>query len=350
MSLFHEISNSLRTIRVPSQQHTPKKCLVAGAMLAKTEAEAVMASASKAHLNDVETEQYIAAVAQTLSSPDIDDVIKKSAKEAQNNAEKVIVAFAATNIRMMALGIKKATVMREIVQAYASILLDSISLANNIAQYGDKFDTEVIPRYANERIPIDQRKARIAEYITQLEPLSNGMLDRLDKLNTAYIELLAETHDFAPAQDSSVQAAETESEHEDLIARIGPDMNIKKLLISLAFTLLHDLAAFLTIGGLIGVGRDHALNASLAISSAVAQSSHRQSEGFAYASSGSGSNNDATDARQIEDWLQEGAGDAEQPEYMKISLEKGIKNYWTMSKYLRGYAQGIRNMYPERYL
>lgn len=87
LPLLSELSGLL------SNSANPRKYLAVGAMLSKAEREVIQGSSSKVYLDDAEKDQYIAALAQTLSSNDIDDVIEKSAKEAQDNANKVYIAF-----------------------------------------------------------------------------------------------------------------------------------------------------------------------------------------------------------------------------------------------------------------
>lgn len=72
---------------------TPRKFLAVGAMLTKAEGEAIQGSSKKVYLDAAEKSRFIVALAQTLSSNDIDDVIQKSAKEAQDNANQVYLAF-----------------------------------------------------------------------------------------------------------------------------------------------------------------------------------------------------------------------------------------------------------------
>ncbi|KAJ7159194.1 hypothetical protein C8R43DRAFT_881868, partial [Mycena crocata] len=47
------------------------------------------------------------------------------------------------------------------------------------------------------------------------------------------------------------------------------------------------------------------------------------------------------DAEKIQGWLEEGADDANYPEYMKESLEEGVQIYSRMAQYLENYAHGV---------
>ncbi|KAJ3502465.1 hypothetical protein NLJ89_g8878 [Agrocybe chaxingu] len=50
------------------------------------------------------------------------------------------------------------------------------------------------------------------------------------------------------------------------------------------------------------------------------------------------------DALLIRSWLEDGAKDTDMPEYMRTSVEGAMNIYKGMSIYLRGYANGIRNI------
>ncbi|OJJ85101.1 uncharacterized protein ASPGLDRAFT_24955 [Aspergillus glaucus CBS 516.65] len=145
---------------------TPRKYIGAGEMLSKTEAETVMQSSSKIHLTDAEKEQYILSVAQTLSSEDIDDVIEKTAKEAYQNAKDVQSAFMKATVGLL-VGLREEGLVSDRL---------SIPLSRNIAQYGDKFDDEVISLCTNLDFSIDQRKAKIAQYISIGRPIGLGTI------------------------------------------------------------------------------------------------------------------------------------------------------------------------------
>ncbi|PLB48704.1 hypothetical protein P170DRAFT_475052 [Aspergillus steynii IBT 23096] len=376
LSMLSELCGVLRN------NPTPQKYLVVGSMLSNAEAEVVIRSSSKVHLDDVEKENYVIAVAQTLSSNDIDDVIEKSAEEAQANALRVYGAFMQAFTMVLIIDTTHGTqfLARVIpmIRTYTQILLDSIPHARRVADYGDIFDDEVIFLCANDQLSLEARKVKIAEFIAEtqeFETFSKEIRNRLENLNSSYVTFIDEVRSTtgAAAQNAApVRGTEAETEHADPLARIAPDVGFDHPLISLAFSLSRNLAAFLTIGGLVGVGSDHGLNASLAISSAVAQWGRRKEEESAYASAGSGLNNDVNsylsafsknldgvgqywldslnDAREIEDWLHDGASMAKWPNYMKLNLERGVKLYQAMSKYLRGYALGIENMHPEKWV
>lgn len=72
---------------------TPQRCIGAGQMLSKAEAETIINSSNKINLTDTEKEQYICGIAQMVSSGTIDDVVKKAAEDAYQNAHNVYMEF-----------------------------------------------------------------------------------------------------------------------------------------------------------------------------------------------------------------------------------------------------------------
>lgn len=73
-------------------------------------------------------------------------------------------------------------------------------------------------------------------------------MDRLDGLNDTYARFLAEVRSSVSTENTAtVQVAEAGTQNEDPIARFGPDVNSDHLLISLALSLSHDVAAVLTV-------------------------------------------------------------------------------------------------------
>lgn len=77
---------------------TPQKCIGAGQMLSRDEAETIMKSSSKLHLTDMEKEQYILGVVDTLSSSEVENVIKKAAQDAYHNASLVFTELTLANM------------------------------------------------------------------------------------------------------------------------------------------------------------------------------------------------------------------------------------------------------------
>ncbi|CAI7676390.1 unnamed protein product [Penicillium discolor] len=263
---------------------TPQRCIGAGQMLSKAEAETIINSSNKINLTDTEKEQYICGIAQMVSSGTIDDVVKKAAEDAYQNAHNVFMEF---------------------MQASFALFL---------------FDQWHRTQFAYQMIPIVRKTE-------EFEQQSKEIQAQIEELRSSFIHLIAEARGSAGL--NFVLSKVEETPHEDPVRKFGPDVNLGLPILSLAFSLYGPLAAFLTIGGLSSLGTAAALNASLAVSCAVAQPSEKLQVSMTQASATPTLNDTAAqfldafrknldgvgqywlnsilDAREIEDWLHSGA-------------------------------------------
>ncbi|KAH8112484.1 hypothetical protein DFH11DRAFT_1728656 [Phellopilus nigrolimitatus] len=272
-------------------------------------------------------------------------------------------------------------------QAFRQVVYNSTDLVTDISAYASRFDMIIIPLSYDNALTVEQRKAKIGQFIKDAETFSEksyAMHNRLSKLKD----------DFAVFVGSfSGWAVDKEGADTDALKQARAELTVLKNELSNLKTALHVFGAaaavslpvagllalmptayvtLIIIGGLVIAGLSTATVVGLAIAitakegeieskqtrinDLVAAINEIKTTREKLQRLGSDDltlfNKNITilsmlwtsahvDAQRIEKWLEDGAKDADLPRYMKISINDAANAYKTMSVYLTDYAKGI---------
>ncbi|KAK1143037.1 hypothetical protein N8T08_007101 [Aspergillus melleus] len=269
---------------------------------------------------------------------------------------------------------------------YNDVLQGSRSLAADIAQNGQSFDTIIVPLSADSSVSVQDRKARVASFISDISKFESES----DKVQQQFTQVRADFSDFVKTYSS--WAENKEGELTELIKKLEQeisDLNDKLDSINAAQmamaaiagaaipaatalgTVFEPLKPIFLIGGLITAAV--ALSASLGLIIAASRVRHEisqktsekedleeQLENIRNARQELQSmqlgglesfqacmdvlpqywKSTVQDAQSIHDWLDEGAGTEVRPVYMSLNVDKGVKSYNSTAGYLTKYAHG----------
>ncbi|KAI0774070.1 hypothetical protein C8Q74DRAFT_806184 [Fomes fomentarius] len=273
-------------------------------------------------------------------------------------------------------------------QDYRAVVSQSHELAINIAQYAESFDKIVVKFCADESLTVERRKEKINQFIDKGEAIKNDAKDMGDKFTGLIDTFTAFVSSF---KTWAVQREEADGEKikeifkdiEEIDKKIH-DIDVAMIAIgaALAATLpatgilaaLFPPAAPWIMGiGCAIAGVEIASLTGLAIAKNILLNEKRQKESHITDLQDEITKIKATrtqleergqtdlmtfstnikaiaqvwtnvqnDALLIKEWLEDGAKDADAPEYMQDSLEKGVKVYARMGQYLEDYANGVK--------
>ncbi|KAE8353397.1 hypothetical protein BDV28DRAFT_133257 [Aspergillus coremiiformis] len=368
------LENILSTLRQKSANSASLRlCFQAVRDLSSAERNTLVASKPQYTLTAAEKNAFARAAVQALSADDVDDTLADAANGAYDAANNIFMMLGSIILNCACYDTQFGTnytngVLLDILVSYIKTMVDSVPLANEVAQYGEDFDNEVIAFCANTSLTVDERLSKIREYIATangFETKAKGIQSILDSVKDQLVDLLNEMNNRPlpkwkkPSRASSVRAT---------VPVPTPSFELGiALLDRLIATPLRPL---IMIAGLLGLGNTEATNAAYAIAaSEVVRSSARGPTSLTIlhdlrsADDGGNVNEkffsdfrdnmavlnsywNATiiDAGHIESWLEDGASWVDAPEYMKLNLDEGARTYVKVAKYLRSYATQIDSL------
>ncbi|KAJ5394031.1 uncharacterized protein N7487_011672 [Penicillium crustosum] len=336
-------------------------------------------------------EHFAIALSQTVSSPDFKDKVKHSSSSASLAAKEISAIFQRLHVKVVQIDqIHKSTFqkpLRDIQGTYHTLLRDSRTTAVEIAQYGTLFDEVIIKLCADESLLIEERKVSINDYIAKSKTFS----DEASKLDERFNNLIQTFSDFVDT--FSTWAQDKEKEISDEIKALNEDLKklrakLTKLKIArdsfvtvgaavvpvtaILIGVFDKVAIPLVIGGLIAAGVTLAIIVGLSAAITVTEgeidektkkkeeleTQLKQIQQARQELETLGNNSllsfklsagilagywqtTMKDAREIQFWLNDGAKNADQPQYMKLNLNKSVAIYKTIAEYMREYARGV---------
>ncbi|TFY60838.1 hypothetical protein EVJ58_g4896 [Rhodofomes roseus] len=341
-------------------------------------------------LSSDEKAKVSVGVAQAASRDDAASHFEEAANAAAEAADKIDTMFVTLTAKLISLQDTEDFVKEfgGIKGDYRVVVSDSHDLAISIAQYAESFDDVVVKFCADDRLTVERRKEKIDEFIKKSEGIhkdAKAMEDRFTKLTDRFSVFVGSFSTWAKAREEADQ-----EKIKQLLKEIGDiDEQLSKIQTAI-YAISAALAVTLPVTGILAVvflpaapwimgigcviagvelgsltGLLIAQNILLndkrtkenqikdlqdEISKIKAARTQLEEEGQAdlliftsniKAIAGIW-NNVKNNATEIKKWLEDGAKDADVPEYMKLSLEKAVKVYSTMAQYLKNYANGVK--------
>ncbi|KAE8395960.1 hypothetical protein BDV23DRAFT_144068 [Aspergillus alliaceus] len=376
-------SQPVETIFTKLQQQSTSSaslqlCIQAVQNLSAEEQNALVAFEPAYSLTAADRQAFTRAAIQALSADDVDGTLSDAANgayDAANNIFELLMSFVLNCIcydNQFGTNYTDEKLTPILVQ-YIKTMVDSVPFANQVAQYGENFDEEVIAFCANQDLSIDQRLSKIRGYISdaeEFEAKATEIQSTLDKIQEELLDLLNEINNRVkmwakPRSPSAPRLA---------VSAAKPPF---KLGVAVLDALLSTpLRPLIMIAGLLGLGNPEAVRSAYAIaaSEVVRMSAKKPTALTILHELRSVANGDdvnakyfsdfrdnvsilntywsatIVDARSIETWLEDGASWVDFPEYMELNLKQGVRTYVKIAKYLRSYATQIDSLHYDELL
>ncbi|KAE8353396.1 hypothetical protein BDV28DRAFT_133255 [Aspergillus coremiiformis] len=345
--------------------------------------------------DDKQKADFTVGVGQTLSSEEGQARLKLAGNAASEAVKKIDNIFIQLQLKLAQIdqiyesGFQKTLI--GIQDTFKAILRDSRYLAVDIGQHGEQFDKIIIKFCANTDYTVDERRTRIAKFISDAREFENSAKDiqqRYSDLTASFQAFISSFSGWAKDKEGELttQIKDLEKELEDLNKTLndikaaqtalgsvaGVVIPISSILI--ASQVFPGLNALILVGGLIAAGLALSAVIGLAIAASRLQNEidektaekrkleeqleqiRNAREELQYLGLTSLPEfkscvqvlseywqTTSRDAQLIQTWLEKGADYADQPEYMKMNLEKAVNTYASMSVYLYEYAAGVQS-------
>ncbi|KAI1639324.1 hypothetical protein F4809DRAFT_638798 [Biscogniauxia mediterranea] len=281
-----------------------------------------------------------------------------------------------------------ADTVASIRKEYNQVLQDTRLLAADIAQKGRSFDVILVQYCADSNYPIDERKSRVASFISDISKFESTSQDIQQKFETVKTKFASFVETFTSWANG--KEGELTDKIEQLVKEIRELNNtlntIKAAQTSMAAlaaaalpaavalgTVLEPLKPIILIGGLIVAGVSLAASIALIIASERVQhqindktsekedlekelerirNARQQLQSVQLQKGGLPVLQDCIDvlpeywkctlrdAQSIHGWLEQGGETQARPMYMSLNVEKGIKSYDSTAAYLEKYSRG----------
>ncbi|KAF5863375.1 hypothetical protein ETB97_010256 [Aspergillus alliaceus] len=345
--------------------------------------------------NDQQKANFTVGVGQTLSSEEGLARLKIAGNAASQAVKEIDEIFTKLQLKLAHIdqiyesGFQKTLIgLRD---TFQGILRDSRYLATNIGQHGElEFDKIIIKFCADTNYTVEERKTRIAKFIAdaqEFETSAKAVQERYSELSSSFQAFISSFSGWAKDKEgeltNQIKALVEELEKlnqtlndiktaQTAITSIaGVAIPIASLLI--ASKVFPGLESIILIGGLIAAGVAISAVIGLAIAANRVQNDidektrekknleeeleqiRKAREELQYLGLTSLSEfkscvlvlsnywqSTSRDAQLIQAWLEKGADYADQPEYMKMNLEKAVDTYASMAVYLYEYAAGVQ--------
>ncbi|KAH8112493.1 hypothetical protein DFH11DRAFT_1785972 [Phellopilus nigrolimitatus] len=377
----------------------PQEVLDVAKQLPQYEIDILVANAGKmADLTPAEQAAFTVGVAKTLSSQDAALELKTVSADAAASSSGIETMFISLTSTLASIDAKNippkegAFVPRFkiINQEFLQVMRDSKDLAVKISVYGLRFDSVIIPICKDQSLTTEQRKAKLDEFINDANIFTEEtatMEERFDNLKNNFATFSssfgvwasdkegADTERLEQARKELDQLKEELSRLKAALIAIGSIAAASLPVTGVLTYLSGPFAMFVFLGGLIFAGLSTVTVLGLAIAYAAKADQVEAKQELIDALVQSINNIKATreklgllgtenltlfnqnisaiallwktahnDALEIKKWLENGAEDADMPEYMLLSVNEAVSIYKTMAGYLRDYADGITSV------
>ncbi|KAH8112481.1 hypothetical protein DFH11DRAFT_1545834 [Phellopilus nigrolimitatus] len=374
----------------------PQEVLDVAKQLHQYEIDILVDNAGKAaDLTPAEQAAFTVGVAKTMSSQDAVPYLKTAATDAAaacSEIENMFINLTSTLASIDAKNIppKEGPFVprfKILNQEFLRIVRDSGDLAVKIANYGLRFDSEIIPICTDEKYTVAQRKEKLEKFIKDADTFSEkaGVLERsFSDLKFDFATFTgsfggwafdkegADTKELEQARKDLETLRKELSELKIALFAVGGAAAASLPVTGILALLSGPFAPFVIIGGLIfaGLSTSSVVGLAVAITSKKEQVEAKQARIDALVQSINdikatreklellGTENlklfnqnvsvmallwtsAHNDALEIKTWLEDGAEDVDMPEYMLRSVNDAVDIYKTMAGYLRQYADGI---------
>ncbi|KAF5857400.1 hypothetical protein ETB97_005892 [Aspergillus alliaceus] len=387
-SVVHKIEAAVGSPR------TPEKYLAAVQKLSSAEIS-VIAEGAKDHPPPIHTEEdkktFAIGAAQAASQDSATDLLKQAADKATSAAKNIQDVFQSIQLKITEIDqIHKSNFLPDLSshqKTFNSILQDSRLLSADISQYGKSFDEIIVQFCADKTISLQERINKIGEFIKRAEEFENRSADthsRFEKLMHDFTTFVGHFSSWAKGKEGEL-TTEIESLNKEIqelqeklqklqksLVILGVAAGVGLPVLAVATALSGPFAPFVAIGGLIALGATAASIAGISIAIVVTsnQIEAKQTEKeklLNQVEKIQHTRQDLVDlgkekltvftdsvkiltgywtrttanAREIKDWLEDGANMADQPKFMEMNLKHGVRIYSALAVYLENYASGL---------
>ncbi|KZT66205.1 hypothetical protein DAEQUDRAFT_768233 [Daedalea quercina L-15889] len=332
---------------------------------------------------------FSSGMAKAASRKDATPQFEQAANAAADAAKNVDEMFVSLTAKLMSLEDTESFVEKfnVIKQHYRDVVTDSHGLAVDIAQYAESFDKIVVKFCADTTLTVERRKKKIEEFIAKGDDIKSkaGTMDgRFTDLIDEFTDFVGSFKDWAKTREEADQKKIKQllkeiGEITETIGKIDTAMKVIAGALALTLPITGILAvcfppaapfiigigcaiAGVELGSLTGlaIARNILLNQKATKEGQITDLQNEISKIKAARTQleerGQADLNTFTvniraisgvwvhvqnDAQAIHKWLQDGADDADQPDYMKASLEEAVAVYTAMATYLKNYANGV---------
>jgi len=337
--------------------------------------------------------KFAVGVAQSTSDPEVVQKLNQTSNEAAKAIAAIDTMFIELVSMLESLPYDKDRLVKdfeEIKQTYRKVVDDSRILAIESSVYAKTFDLVIVNYCADPNVSISDRKIRVQKYIDDAEEIrvkAEVMKGRYAALITDFEKFINTFSSWGQEQEGDMdqRIKDLQNKLDELaneIAKIDEVITIVWAAFSatlgiagILIALFPPAAPFIVAAGAVIAEAQVVALIGLYGTKAKLQGDRRNIEGQIKDLEGELSRLKATrakleargkadlrvfsdnilvlqnvwalaeqDAKKIRTWLEEGANNAEYPEYMRTRLERGVEAYAAMAQYLTDYANGIEGV------